>query len=216
MRGGLSGGGWGLSFPGWLSNYSKKKRSEQLLLDLHRHLGVHCMVGKTQLNQNYLPLLKIRITHSLIINKVDGITGTIQFMDRYTLTRDDWDSIIELAEYKGQPTVLSQIDTRTKSTFTRLYNKSQHVLPFSLKAKPSRQRSGSPPSVFKDYENERFSEPEVSETSGEEEFLKDRNIKAKSSSKKTNKRKTACTDVKKDLDVEQSTKKSKSKRARTH
>lgn len=52
-------------------------------------------------------------------------------MDDYYITREDWDTIVELGigEEKGD-VVLKKIPTATKSAFTRKYNSRDHPIPF--------------------------------------------------------------------------------------
>jgi replication factor C subunit 1 len=59
----------------------------------------------------------------------DAVDEVIDLMDSYFLTREDWDSIVELGvgPMAGEKV---KIETQTKATFTRLYNQRTHPLPF--------------------------------------------------------------------------------------
>ncbi len=52
-------------------------------------------------------------------------------MDDYYISREDWDTIVELGigEQK-EDAVLKKIPTATKSAFTRKYNSRDHPIPF--------------------------------------------------------------------------------------
>ena len=41
--------------------------------------------------------------------EVEGVSEVVEVMQQYDLTREDWDSIIELAHYPGGPEVTSLI-----------------------------------------------------------------------------------------------------------
>ena len=51
-----------------------------------------------------------------------AVDETIQFMDEYFLTREDWDTIVELSVGDhSDALVLKKISTATKTSFTRKY-----------------------------------------------------------------------------------------------
>ena len=75
-------------------------------------------------------MIKERLTKPLIKNGAQAVDKVIDFMDEYYLTRDDFDSIIELTTWPGQADVMSKIDSKIKAAFTRTYNKRTHKNPF--------------------------------------------------------------------------------------
>ena len=51
-----------------------------------------------------------------------AVDETIEFMDEYFLTREDWDTIVELGVGDhSDALVLKKISTATKTSFTRKY-----------------------------------------------------------------------------------------------
>ena len=51
-----------------------------------------------------------------------AVDETIEFMDEYFLTREDWDTIVELGVGDHSDSlVLKKISTATKTSFTRKY-----------------------------------------------------------------------------------------------
>lgn len=52
-------------------------------------------------------------------------------MNEYSLTRDDFDTILELATWPGSKDPSTMIDSKVKAAFTRTYNKQAHMNPFS-------------------------------------------------------------------------------------
>ncbi len=59
---------------------------------------------------------------------VDDVIGC---MDDYYISREDWDTMVELGlgEQKGE-VVLKKIATTTKTALTRRYNSQDHPIPF--------------------------------------------------------------------------------------
>ena len=53
-------------------------------------------------------------------------------MNEYSLTRDDFDTILELATWPGSVNPETLIPSTVKSAFTRAYNKQAHKNPFSI------------------------------------------------------------------------------------
>lgn len=52
-------------------------------------------------------------------------------MDEYYLSREDWDTVVELGlgDFRDE-TVLKKIPTATKTAFTKKYNSRDHPIPF--------------------------------------------------------------------------------------
>ena len=55
----------------------------------------------------------------------------IESMDDYYLSREDWDTVVELGlgDFRDEA-VLKKIPTATKTAFTRKYNSREHPIPF--------------------------------------------------------------------------------------
>ena len=53
-------------------------------------------------------------------------------MTEYSLTREDFDTIVELSTWPNQKDVMTMIDSKVKASFTRAYNKESHKNPFSI------------------------------------------------------------------------------------
>ena len=43
---------------------------------------------------------------------MEGVSEVVATMDMYDLIRDDWDSVVELAHYKGRPETASLIPSK--------------------------------------------------------------------------------------------------------
>lgn len=53
-------------------------------------------------------------------------------MNEYSLTRDDFDTILELATWPGQKDPMSQIESKVKAAFTRAFNKQAQMNAFTV------------------------------------------------------------------------------------
>lgn len=72
-----------------------------------------------EVRQQYLPLLWERLVQRLRDEGKESVQAVIDLMDSYYLTREDWDSIVELGVGPMNNEAV-KIDTQTKATFTRL------------------------------------------------------------------------------------------------
>jgi replication factor C subunit 1 len=59
------------------------------------------------------------------------VEDVISFMDEYFISREDWDTLVELGVGDHHDElIMKKISTQTKSAFTRKYNASEHPIPF--------------------------------------------------------------------------------------
>lgn len=82
-----------------------------------------------EVRQQYLPALWNKTVRVLRDEGKEAVPSVIDLMDSYYLTKDDFDSMIEL----GVGTMSEEnakLETQTKATFTRLYNSQSHPVPF--------------------------------------------------------------------------------------
>ncbi len=117
------------TFTSWLGNNSKTGRLGRLLREIHAHMRLKASGDHNEVRQQYLPVLWYRLVKELEDQGRDAIDGVIELMDNYFLTRDDMDSIKELA-LGPQSEDHVHIDTQTKAAFTRMYNGMAHPIPF--------------------------------------------------------------------------------------
>ncbi|KAJ3072599.1 hypothetical protein HDU98_003322 [Podochytrium sp. JEL0797] len=141
---GYFGGGGGFAFPGWLGKNSSQGKSMRLLKEVQLHMRLHVSADKNEVRQSYLPALAPLVTLPLVKQEQSaGIAQVIQTMDEYYLTREDWDSILELGLEECSGKVLTaEIATATKSAFTRTYNKANHPKPFMTTSLLKASRGG--------------------------------------------------------------------------
>jgi replication factor C subunit 1 len=118
------------TFPSWLGKNSKQRRVDRILQEIEKHMRTKISANREGLNRDYLPVIRERLTKPLIKDGAQGVDKVIDFMDEYYITREDFDSILELTTWTGQADVMSKIDSKVKAAFTRTYNKKSHKNPF--------------------------------------------------------------------------------------
>ncbi|KIK13969.1 hypothetical protein PISMIDRAFT_688273 [Pisolithus microcarpus 441] len=105
-----SGMGYGglnrMTFPQWLGQNSKQNKLGHQLSDIQAHMRLKVLGDK------------------------DVVDDVIEQMDEYYLTREDWDTIIELRVGENKDDVLKKIPTTTKTAFTKWYNAGEHPIAF--------------------------------------------------------------------------------------
>jgi replication factor C subunit 1 len=84
---------------------------------------------RDEIRQQYMPVLWNKLVRPLMDVGKDSVEEVIDLMDSYFLTREDWESIIELGLGPMRDEIV-KIETQTKSAFTRIYNQRSHPLPF--------------------------------------------------------------------------------------
>lgn len=122
-----------VDFPSWLGQNSKSGKLHRYLAELYRHtfLVLKCS-SVFSMRLDYLPTLAAKIITSL---KDASIDVCISLMDSYCLCRADVDLLLELMvspEY--DLAAYAKIPTTVKSSFTRKYNSTSHLLPYSIGA----------------------------------------------------------------------------------
>ncbi|ORY80909.1 replication factor RFC1 C terminal domain-domain-containing protein [Protomyces lactucae-debilis] len=113
-------------FPSVLGRMSTTGKAYRLLREVHAHLRLKVSGDRFEIRRDYLPTLYRRLPQRLSVGGQDAIPEIMELMDEYYLNKDDYDSLIEL----GMAGEELQIDTTTKSAFTRIYNKAAHPVAF--------------------------------------------------------------------------------------
>ncbi|KAI1418271.1 DNA replication factor C, large subunit [Hypoxylon sp. FL1857] len=119
----------GSNFTSWLGNNSKYGKLGRYVREIHSHMRLRSSGDHNEIRQQYLPVLWTRLIKRLADEGKESVEEVIELMDSYFLTREDFDSIKELG-VGPQDEENVNIDTQTKSTFTRLYNAMSHPIPF--------------------------------------------------------------------------------------
>ena len=123
-------------FSGWLGQNSKASKGKRLLRELQQRLRLKITGNKREVRLEYLPIIVQKLFAAL---KDENINEAIEFMDDYYLTRDDFESLVELGYQDG----FKDVPTKTKSSFTRQYNSTIHLSPFDIYAAKSKSSGSS-------------------------------------------------------------------------
>lgn len=85
--------------------------------------------NRDEIRQQYMPLLQEKMIRRMMDEGKDCVDSVIDLMDEYYLTREDFDSMVELGLGPMDESKI-KLETQTKATFTRLYNSRSHPMPF--------------------------------------------------------------------------------------
>ncbi|CAK5275876.1 unnamed protein product [Mycena citricolor] len=177
------GGQNGLSFPQWLGQNSKQTKLNRQLGEVQVRMRLKVSGDKNEIRQSYIPALHPHIVQPLVDTGASAVEEVIERMDEYYLTKEDWDTIVELGvDEKKDDAVLKRISTATKTALTRKYNASDHPIPFykatDLGKAPKKLGVGPAPDIEDAFEMEDdVAEPSDNEDNGDD-ISKDKLIKA--------------------------------------
>ena len=101
----------------------------RMVKEIQGHMRLRASGDRHQIRQEYLPLLWSKLVRELSVKGKSYVEPTIELMDSYYLTKDDWDAILEIGVGPMDMESVT-IDTQTKATFTRMYNQMSHPMPF--------------------------------------------------------------------------------------
>ncbi|KAK9449078.1 replication factor RFC1 C terminal domain-containing protein [Limtongia smithiae] len=133
MASGSGSGGPGerFIFTSWLGSNSKRSKLMRYLQEIQAHTRLRISGDRTEVRLQYLSAFFDNLYTPIAKRDADGIAATIQFMDDYYLTREDFDAILELGiGPRDGETLWKKISTSTKTAFTRKYNSTDHPVPF--------------------------------------------------------------------------------------
>ena len=137
-----------------------------------------------EIRQQYLPLLWTKLVKELELHGSDSqcIEDVISLMDSYFITREDWDSVLELG-LGPQDAGKVKLSSQVKSNFTRKYNATSHPLPFMkagtgvpatkvAKARPDLEEA------IEESDDDALAEPAVDDEDEELDLKKDKYVQA--------------------------------------
>ncbi|KAM7259826.1 hypothetical protein ACFE04_015567 [Oxalis oulophora] len=113
-------------FGGWLGKNSTAGKNVRLLEDLHVHMlaSRESNLGRVSLRLEYLTLLLKQLTDPLHqLPKDEAVNKVVNFMNEYSITQEDFDTIMDISKFKGQKPPLEGIAPDVKGALTRAYNK---------------------------------------------------------------------------------------------
>ncbi|KAI9466675.1 replication factor RFC1 C terminal domain-containing protein [Lactarius psammicola] len=125
------GGPNAMTFPQWLGQNSKQNKLGRALGDVQIRMRLKVSSDRSETRLSYLPAMFPLIVKPLMEMGSSAVDDVIGCMDDYYISREDWDTIVELGlgEQKDD-VVLKKIAAATKTALTRKYNSQDHPIPF--------------------------------------------------------------------------------------
>ena len=120
-----------IEFPSWLGNNSRKNKFNRISQELQMHMRLKISGSKTDVSSDYSYSIRNKIIKPLIKKGSEGVAESVEVMTSYDLLREDLDSLSELTTWPGQKDLMSQVETKVKSAFTRTFNKESHMSPYA-------------------------------------------------------------------------------------
>lgn len=116
-------------FPEWLGRNSNATRRQRLLGDMAMHIRKSASTDRKSLRTDYFDVLRSRLLQPLIENSSSSdpkkglVEESVKMLLNYGCSRDDLFEGMQEIKFPNFPDDFSKVDTKTKSAFTRLYNK---------------------------------------------------------------------------------------------
>ncbi|KAI3764176.1 hypothetical protein L2E82_14179 [Cichorium intybus] len=113
-------------FGGWLGKNSTMGKNYRLLEDAHVHLlaSLQFNLGRSTLCLDYLSLLLKHMTDPLkTLPKDEAVEKVVEFMDAYSISQEDFESLMVMAKFQGRPSLLEGVQPAVKAALTKAYNK---------------------------------------------------------------------------------------------
>lgn len=120
-----------MTFPQWLGQNSKQGKLQRQLGDVQIRMRLKVSGDKNEIRQSYIPALFPRMIQPILDKGNESIPDVIETMDAYYLSKDEWDSVLELGVDKNNgDEIMKKIPGPVKAAFTRKYNSTDHPIPF--------------------------------------------------------------------------------------
>ncbi|WJX43916.1 replication factor C subunit 1 [Trifolium repens] len=111
-------------FGGWLGKNSTTGKNMRLMDDLHVHIlaSRESSSGRDTIRLEYLSLMLKKLTEPLrVLPKAEAVEKVVEFMNTYSISQEDFDTIVELSKFKGHANPLDGIQPAVKSALTKAY-----------------------------------------------------------------------------------------------
>ncbi|XP_021296805.1 replication factor C subunit 1 [Herrania umbratica] len=112
-------------FGGWLGKNSTMSKNYRLLEDLHVHVlaSRESSSGRETLRLDYLTVLLTQLTNPLRDKPKDkAVKQVVEFMNAYSISQEDFDTVVELSKFQGHSNPLEGIPPAVKAALTKAYN----------------------------------------------------------------------------------------------
>ncbi|XP_074309592.1 replication factor C subunit 1 isoform X2 [Silene latifolia] len=111
-------------FGGWLGKNSTMGKNRRILEDLHVHMlaSSGSYIGRGTLRLDFLTLLSKQLTEPLrALPKEEAVKNVVEFMDNYSLSMDDYETLMELSKFQGHASPTDGILPAVKAALTKAY-----------------------------------------------------------------------------------------------
>jgi replication factor C subunit 1 len=106
-----------------------KGKNVRIAKEIQGHMRLRTAANRHAVRLEYLPILWQRMVRPLSTAGKEAVDDVIDFMDDYYLTKEDWDGVLDLGvDYMAVNKI--QLESQTKSAFTRHYNAKSHPMTF--------------------------------------------------------------------------------------
>ncbi|KAJ7519359.1 hypothetical protein O6H91_20G035600 [Diphasiastrum complanatum] len=111
-------------FGSWLGKNSSLNKKIRLLEDVHVHMlaSRNCEPTREAVRLDYVKVLALQLTVPLRrLNKDEAVLKVVDVMDEYSLTQDDFDTILDITKFQGHANLLDGVQPATKTALTKAY-----------------------------------------------------------------------------------------------
>lgn len=124
-----------VNFPMWLGKNSKRNKNLRILSSVCHHMSSEVTGSNSSVMQDYLPLLRRRLSEPMVKKGSEGITEVVEMLKAYQLSREDWEMItneLDVDLTKVLPDVYDAINIpgKVKTKFTKTC-KDENVMIYS-------------------------------------------------------------------------------------
>uniref|UniRef100_A0AAV1UCY4 Replication factor C subunit 1 n=1 Tax=Peronospora matthiolae TaxID=2874970 RepID=A0AAV1UCY4_9STRA len=143
-------------FSKWLGKNSTASKSKRLLSELSVRMRSHASGSQEVICLDYVPYMKEILLQKLLLGK-DNFHEVIELLDECEITREDLTESMESFKFSGvKRHSYSDLDSKAKTAFTRMYNKAFHksqAIVESVLGSGTAKKGRGQASVIKDEEN---------------------------------------------------------------
>lgn len=101
---------------------SKQNKVNRLLREIQGHMRLRISGDRNEVRQSYMQTIFDRLVRRFAKEGSDAIEDMIALMDEYYLTREDFDSIIEISMGPNNgEALMKEVSPNVKTAFTRKY-----------------------------------------------------------------------------------------------
>ena len=111
------------NFTSWLGYNSKQGKLTRMLREIQVHMRLRISGDRNEVRQSYMQTVFDRLVRKFATTGVDAIEEILELMDEYYLTKEDFDSIVELSIGPNDgASLMAKVGANTKAALTRRYS----------------------------------------------------------------------------------------------